>query len=253
MASTQIAGHSIRSRLLALLLLFTAHNVYAQISGGLPPLKTPSPPKRSVPQATQVQNIEVLGQRITFANPSGYCTPGESVRERDLMKMGKNLIGPASRLVHAAILCSELEDFRSGRRQTLDHWLQIQLIGPKGDFKRLDVGREAFLASVAKASPRLDAANINRQIQAALENPDLSLSNMQVAQLGRDGNAVYISTRMSLNVGDSNRLVTGLGGITLLNSLPLTVIVYEATGQAKSREQLQPILQQLLTSLLTEN
>ncbi len=246
-------SYLIRSRLLALLLLFTTNAVYAQMSGGLPPLKNPSPAKPAVPQATQAQTIEVLGQRITFTNPSGYCTPGESVRERDLMTMSKSSVGPGARLVHAAILCSELDAFRAGRRETLDHWLQIQLIGPKGDFKRLEVGREAFLSSVSKASPRLDAAKINRQIQTALENPDVSLSNMQVAQLGRDGNAVYMSTRMSLNVGDSNRLVTGLGGITLLNSLPLSVIVYEATGQAKSREQLQPTLQHLLTSLLTEN
>jgi hypothetical protein len=246
-------SNSIRFWLLAVLVLFTANAVYAQMSGGLPPLKKTSPSKSSAPQATQAQTIELLGQRITFTNPTGYCTPGESVPERDLMTMSKNLIGPGARLVHVAILCSELEAFRDGRREFLDHWIHIQLIGPKGDFKRLEMGREAFLTGVSKDSPRLDAAKINRQIQSALESPDVSLSNMQVVQLGRDGNAVYMSTRMTLNVGDRNRLVTGLGGITLLNSLPLTVIVYEATGQAKSREQQQPILQQLLTSLLTKN
>lgn len=201
----------------------------------------------------EAETFEVLGQRISFTNPAGYCTPGNSARERDLMAMSQRSVGPGARLVHAAVRCSELEAFRVGRREALDHWLQIQLIGPKGDFKRLEMGREAFLVGLAKTSPRLDAAEINRRIQAALENPDLSLSKMRVTPLGRDGNAVYFSSRMSLNIGESSRAVIGLSGITLLNSLPLTVIVYEATGQAKSREQLQPTLQQLLVSLFTEN
>lgn len=199
------------------------------------------------------ETINVLGQQISFSNPSGYCTPGSSERERELMAMSARSVGAGARLVHAAVRCSELKDYRDGRRDTLDHWLQIQFLGPKGDFKRLEMNREAFLASISKSTPRVDAAEINRRLRGALENPDLSMSDMKVEQLGRDGNAVYFSARMNLSIGDSTRPVTGLSGITLLNSLPLTVNVYEGTGTAKSREQLQPVLQELLHSLLTEN
>lgn len=201
----------------------------------------------------RTETINVLGQQISFSNPSGYCTPGASERERELMAMSARSVGTSARLVHAAVRCSELKDYRAGRRDTLDHWLQIQLIGPKGDFKRLEMGRESFLAGVAKSSPRVDAAEINRRLRGALENPDLSMSEMKVEPLGRDGNAVYFSARMNLNIGDSTRPVTGLSGITLLNSLPLTVNIYEGTGTAKIRDQLQPVLQELLQSLFTEN
>jgi hypothetical protein len=232
----------------------------------------PTTPRRQDPIATQVrpseqqvvpdvsrsaqiptETINVLGQQISFSNPSGYCTPGNSERERELMAMSARSVGASARLVHAAVQCAELKDYRAGRRDTLDHWLQIQLIGPKGDFKRLEMNREAFLASIAKSTPRVDAVEINRRLRGALENPDLSMSDMKVEQLGRDGNAAYFSARMSLSIGDSTRPVTGLSGITLLNSLPLTVNVYEGTGTAKSREQLQPVLQELLHSLFTEN
>ena len=232
----------------------------------------PAPPRRQDPTATPIrpseqqvapdvsrsaqiptETINVLGQQISFSNPSGYCTPGNSERERELMAMSARSVGSSARLVHAAVRCSELKDYRTGRRDTLDHWLQIQLIGPKGDFKRLEMNREAFLASIAKSTPRVDAAEINRRLRGALENPDLSMSDMKVEQLGRDGNAVYFSARMNLSIGDSTRPVTGLSGITLLNSLPLTVNVYEGTGTAKSREQLQPVLHELLQSLFTEN
>lgn len=260
--------------ILILLLANMVSMVNAQVSGGLPPLPQPSVPKARTQKSEPVlsndinrqinqpsseytatkENIEVLGQQVSFTNPSGYCTPGSSQRERDLMAMSQRTVGPGARLVHVAIRCSELEAFRAGRRETLDHWLQIQLIGPKGDFKRLEMGREAFLADLAKNSiPRLDATEISRRLQAAFENPDLSLSEMQVMPLGRDGNAVYFLYQMNLSVGESNRPMTGLSGFTLLNSLPLTVNVYEATGRVKSRDQLQRTLQQLLMSLFAEN
>lgn len=197
--------------------------------------------------------IDVLGQRLSFSNPTGYCTLGDTQRERDLLAVSQRAIGPGSRIIHAAIQCNELEAFKKGTREELDHWLQIQLIGAHGNFKRLEIGREAFLVGVAKASPRLNTSEINRRIKAALADTNLSLSKMQVARLGRDGNAVYLSSRMNLNVGNNSRPVTGLSGITLVNSLPLTINVYEGTGSASSRGKLQPALQQLLLSVLTEN
>ena len=146
---------------------------------------------------TKTETINVLGQQIRFTNPRGYCTPGNSERERDLMTIGERLLGPSVRLVHVAILCSELEDYRSERRETVDHWLQIQLIGPGGDFKRVGMGREAFLGSLVKAgSKRVNTEEINRRLQRTLENTDLSLSNIQVEDLGRDGNAIYFFYRV---------------------------------------------------------
>ena len=49
----------------------------------------------------QGETIDVLGQKISFSNPSGYCTLGHSQRERDLMTMSQRSVGPGSRIVHA--------------------------------------------------------------------------------------------------------------------------------------------------------
>lgn len=77
---------------------------------------------------------------------------------------------------------------------------------------------------------------------------------MKFEPIGRDGNAVYFSMRMSMTVGIS-RPVSGISGITRsLNSLPLSISVYEGTGSPQSRDQLQAVQQELLNSfLLTEN
>lgn len=224
-----------------------------------PPTAVPVTPRQQpAPEAFSHRNaatesVNVLGQQIVFSNPSGYCTPGKLAREVDLMDLARRSLGEGSRLVHAAVRCTELEDYREGRREMLDHWLQIQLIGPKGNFQRIEMPREAFLSSLSKSSPRVNAAELNRRLKASFENSDISLSDMKFEPIGRDGNAVYFSMRMNMSVGETSRPVTGISGITLLNSLPLSINVYEGTGSPQSRGQLQAVQQELLNSLLTEN
>lgn len=220
-----------------------------------PPASAPVTPAQEAlsHRGAATESVNVLGQQVVFTNPSGYCTPGKSAREVELMDLARRSLGDGSRLVHAAVRCSELEDYRKGRRDMLDHWLQIQLLGPKGNFQRIEMQREAFLSSLSKSSPRINPAEINRRLKASLDNNDISLSQMQVEPIGRDGNAVYFSMRMNMSVGETSRLVTGISGITLLNSLPLSINVYESTGSPQSRGQLQAVQQELLNSLLTEN
>ena len=224
-----------------------------------PPTVAPVTQSRQAAQETVIQqraatvSVNVLGQQVLFSNPSGYCTPGESAREVELMDLAKRSLAEGSRLVHAAVLCSELEDYRMRRREMLDHWLQIQLLGPKGNFQRIEMPREAFLSSLSKSSPRVNAVELNQRLKASFESSDISLSDMKIEPIGRDGNAVYFSMRMNMSVGETSRPISGISGITLLNSLPLSVNVYEGTGSPRSRGRLQAVQQELLNSLLTEN
>lgn len=206
-----------------------------------------------IQQRAAAESVNVLGQQVLFSNPSGYCTPGESAREVELMDLAKRSLAEGSRLVHAAVLCSDLEDYRMGRREMLDHWLQIQLIGPKGNFQRIEMPREAFLSGLSKSTPRVNSAELNRRLKASFENSNVALTDMKFEPIGRDGNAVYFSMRMNMSVGESSRPISGISAITLLNSLPLSINVYEGTGSPQSRGQLQAIQQELLNSLLTEN
>src|SRR3546814_15604091 len=69
-----------------------------------------------IQQRAAAESVNVLGQQVLFSNPSGYCTPGKSAREVELMDLAKRSLAEGSRLVHAAVRCSELEDYRAGRR-----------------------------------------------------------------------------------------------------------------------------------------
>ena len=75
----------VKFRNISISFLIFANTAYAQMSSGLPPINPKSGLKPTAAQTTQTKTIEILGQRVTFANPSGYCTLGESARERDLM------------------------------------------------------------------------------------------------------------------------------------------------------------------------
>ena len=224
------------------------------------PPHTPSITPRQKPaqeaviqRSAATESVDVLGQQVMFSNPSGYCTPGKSAREVELMGLARRSLGEGSRLLHAAVRCSELEDYREGRRDMLDHWLQIQLLGPKGNFQRIEMPREAFLSSLSKSSPRVNAAELNQRLKASFDSNDISLSDMKIEPIGRDGNAVYFSMRMNMSVGETSRPISGISGITLLISLPLSVNVYEGIGSPQSRGRLQAVQQELLNSLLTEN
>lgn len=232
-----------------------------------PPTVAPVTQSRQAVQETVIEqraatvSVNVLGQQVLFSIPHGYCTPGESAREVELMDLAKRSLAEVSRLVHVAVLCSELDEYRIGRRDMLDHWLQIQLIGLKGNFQRIEMPREAFLSGAFEAIPRVaNSAEFNRRLEASVrrleasvENSDVALTDIKFEPIGRDGNAVYVSMRMNMRVGDRFRPISGVGAITLVNSLPLSINVYEGTGSPQSRAQLQAILQELLNTLLAEN
>jgi hypothetical protein len=248
-----------------LVAIISSGDAVGQSTGGLPPTgkasNSTSNQSTRLPRSAnsapsgegRPQFLAVLGQQIRFTNPEGFCTPGNSAREQALVAASKQFLNKDVRLVHTAIPCDELEAYKQGQRDTLDHWMQIQLLGLQGQFERLQVPREAFLAELSKSSPAMGVAEIKRRISSDLAKSDIKMSEMNVHQIGRDGNAVYMSVRAKLSSGDKARRVAGLGGITLLNSLPLSVIAYEGTGKMQSRDSLPIILQQSLTSLLSEN
>src|SRR3546814_4783074 len=103
--------------------------------------------------------------------------------------------------------------------------------------------REAFLSGLSKSTPRVNSAELNRRLKASFENSDVALTDMKFEPIGRDGNAVYFSMRMNMSVGESSRPISGISAITLLNSLPLSINVYEGTGRSEEHtSELQSLM-----------
>src|SRR3546814_19130424 len=131
------------------------------------------------------------------------------------MDLAKRSLAEGSRLVHAAVRCSELEDYRAGRRDMLDHWLHIQLIGPKGNFQRIEMPREEFLSGLSTSTPRVNSAEFTRRLKASFQHSDVAITALKYELIGRDGNAVYFYIGRHMRDGGSHRVdarAVGKGG-----------------------------------------
>lgn len=247
-------GIKSQKKLIIFYFFFSAFSLIGAMDGEPAWGETPKISARGL-DATPSQKLDVLGQIVNLTNPDGYCTLGSSPQERELAEINQKSVGETVRPIHIAIRCAELERFKAGRSKYIDHWLQIQLLGPKGEFKKLRMSRESFLAGLAGSSSgvSLSRAEIMKKLNESIKNLDVDRSNYDLTQLGRDGNALYFLTRLNLASEKNVRNVTGMGAITLLNSLPLSVIVYEAEGSARSRAEMQSALHQTISLLLSEN
>lgn len=202
---------------------------------------------------TAAVTLDVLGQSISFTNPKGYCSVGDSARERDLMSSSTKALGPNVRLLHASVRCNELEEFKRGERDLLDHWFQVQMIGAKGKFQRVEMERGAFLAALAKAAPRVSEVDLKVRLRSTFRDLGMNMKSFQHDTIGKDGNAVYIAYRMELAAGGPARSIAGLGGITLINAIPLSLNVYSTDDSSVGSDRLQQVHRELLMSFLTEN
>lgn len=198
-------------------------------------------------------SFAAIGRTINFSNPPNYCTGGATLDEQQITRQTQATVGQNVKIVYWAVPCKEREEFRSGTRQYFDHWIQIQVLGTRGEFNPISAAREQFLASVSKSQPRLDVAEINERIRTAMSDKTMRMNDVGVEVVGRDGNAAYLTTRSKLKIGDVTRQIRGVAGLTIVNSVPLSVVAYDATNEYKDTNQNQSTMRAVLQSLLTDN
>lgn len=246
-------------------LILTASSAFPQISGGLPPLKR-STQANKVENSISLENnyantqtspitktLTILNQQINFTLPPGFCSLGSSDREKELLESTKKTLGISIKLVFVGVNCAELKTFVSGQRDAVDNFMQIQLIGPRGDFKRLEISRENYLNAISQQSAKLSNSELEEKMKKIMQDADVNLLNTDIKDIGRDGNAFYMTTKSTINYDGNLRTVVGLGGSTLINSLPLSVLVFDAAPTRNTQSKLHSVLRISILSLLSEN
>jgi hypothetical protein len=201
----------------------------------------------------QGQSFSAIGRAINFTNPANYCTGGATPEEKEITRVAQTALGPNVNLVHWAVPCKEQGEFRTGKRLYFDHWLQIHVLGAKGEFKPVTEPRERFLASLSKIQPKLNMAEMNKRISQAMRDQAVRLDDSGVEPIGRDGNAAYFTTRTKLTTSEVTRQMRGIAGVTLINSVPMMVVAYDASENYKDGYQSQTAMRAVLQSLLTGN
>src|SRR3546814_11731733 len=105
-----------------------------------------------IQQRAAAESVNVLGQQVLFSNPSGSCTPGKSAREVELMDLAQSSLAEGSRLVHAAVCCSELEVYPARRSELLAHSRPIQLFCPNVNVHRLQITQEDVINGLSNST-----------------------------------------------------------------------------------------------------
>lgn len=197
--------------------------------------------------------VTALGVHLEFNLPPEYCPVGKSERETALLKNARDSMPPSVRLLKTAVLCTELSAYALGQRDDIEHWVQIQLLSPGGDFQTVDWSRHQFLQAVGAAMPKIDYSALREEAEKLFKRAGITASDLQQTPLGRDDKAIYIAHHMQIGQKNAANLVRGLGALTLVNSLPLGIHVYSSVPLTEDNEDLESALRSLLNSLLQSN
>ncbi|NEZ02793.1 hypothetical protein G4Y73_01355 [Wenzhouxiangella sp. XN201] len=198
-------------------------------------------------------SVRALGGQLSVRLPDGYCSIKDKGREGEMLKHSRDMMPQSVRILHAAAECSELAKYAAGNSDEVFHWLQVQMIGPSGTFRRLPFSREEFLSNIGGQLPEIDFTAIESEAETLLERAGMDVSSVKQAPIGRDGNAIYMATNFSVENAAAPRHIRGLGAITLVNSIPLGIHVYSSKPLSDSPRDLQSDLHSLLQSILHNN
>jgi hypothetical protein len=199
-------------------------------------------------------SIHVLGQAIQFDLPGGYCLSENSTEaEKLLSERSQEALRGTAKLVAWLAPCEELRSFQRGRRFVFDHWIQLQVLTPRGQLRNVGVSREQLVASLAGSNNRLDSKAMRSRAQSKFSEMGISMQEARVDLIGRDGNAAYLATAMRISVDGEVRHIRGYGAITLINTVPLAVQGYEAARTDESLDRTRDAVAALLRSMLVKN
>lgn len=212
-----------------------------------PPTLLPLPERHANATAT----LRTAGQHLNWSLPEGWCLPGSSERERLAERVSRDALLKQHVLPLAwAAPCRNLAAWSRNEIPVLDRWLQIQQlpVGPRRELLTVRQSRQEYLIGVARSfNHPVDIPRAANRITEAFESAQIKLNAKQITALpiGSDGMAYYLAMSFVMEVDGVKSSVRGLAGITLVQGVPLQVVVYE------SRIGLTPTLDQLQWDILS--
>lgn len=203
--------------------------------------------------AAQAASFQVLGETFEFDSPAGYCVGGESSpRERELVLQSRKALANA-KLVAWLTPCNELKELRAGLRDSLDHWMQLQVAMPRGELRKMGLSRTLYVDRLTGSLTRSRSEALDKRMKERLTQIGVSVETAEVEIVEHDGNAAYLSTRSKIDSGGVVKNIRGLGAGTLINQVPIYVFSYESSGSNASLDRAHSAMKSLLQSLLINN
>ncbi len=196
----------------------------------------------------------VLDKELVFVYPKHYCPLGNSKREELLWSLQQPQDNQAQRLLFLGVDCEELQAFRTGRRNDLDHWFKLEVMESVAKaLVNTPLTRDEFL-SKASQSPILSEEVLSKHLTTILNRP--ASDNMHVQYVGRNHDALYYVLKATYPVKgkpDASFKLSALGGMTLVKNLPLTLTAYAREEASPGHYQLIDIVDTVVRETIQIN
>lgn len=176
----------------------------------------------------EAATVNLLGRSIEAAIPAGYCEVGAHPAEAEIVSRAREAIGNSNQILAMFADCKELEDFRKGRRTTLDNYGQILAQTPKGQLRALKgVSRSEYIQKMSGQAKNFPEAFKKAETRLKQSVPGLQpLENLGI--LSTDSNGLYVGLLMTMTDDTGRpRPIVGIVGMTLVREMSITINLYQ--------------------------
>lgn len=200
------------------------------------------------------QSFSLLGETVRYEVPAGYCPvtkAGGAVLEA--MEEQRRIMATHVNLMEVLALCAEIARANAGNEVTFSTWMQLQVLTPKGQARKIEVPRTQFVRSLGKSATRLDTGAIHKRIEERLKEmkSDTSFDRIKTEVLGADDDAVYVTNRsVARRDGSGPVEIFGITAMTVASKLPINVVSYQTMSKVADTSVAQKNMKLLLSSVL---
>jgi hypothetical protein len=204
----------------------------------------------------QAEQVILLDRVIEVTIPSGYCQVGKHPADAEMLRRTTEGIGNSNRILMLFANCKELDDFRLGKRASLDNFGQILVPTYKGQLQAL----EGF--SPAKFITKASGSSVRESFDAGLKKGEARIKEIEssyqsvenLGSLGADDNGLYAAVVLTMT-DDTNqvRRILGITGRTLIKELPVSINIYEAYKGSPNLGALLALQKSALAAIVKAN
>jgi hypothetical protein len=184
--------------------------------------------------AASADEVNVAGRSVSLVPPEGACAYDRNNEfDAAVMKRVEDAQEGLNKVVLQFGRCEEFPRWRMGGIP-FSQFGQIMLpLSYPGAPQPLPLWRREYLNLMASQIPQLNDADIQRievELNGKVEDAQIKGSQL-LGILDRDENALYVDFLGVLEIDGKSFPQTGIGAVTMLGSIPVSVNLYSPVGE----------------------
>ena len=202
----------------------------------------------------EARPVNLLGRPIELVIPSGYCEAGGHPADTEWVSRTREGIGTSNQILAFFADCKELDDFRKGKRTTLDNYGNIFAQSPKGQLRALKgVSRLEYIQMISAQSGYMSESLKKAEVRVKQYIPEYQ-SHENLGLLATDSNGLYMGVLVTMTDDTGRpRSIVGVFGMTLVKELSISIGISQAYRNTPDLRGLLARQQTAIASLVRGN